>query len=126
MINRIVVAGRLTRDPETKYYDSKPYCRFSIAVDRPFRNQQTGEKETDFIDCVSFGRNAEFVQNYVSKGRLVAVDGRLQIRSWTAEDGTKRTRAEVVADNVQALDRPNGGAAPRQSQPDDDDPFADE
>ena len=126
MINRIVVAGRLTRDPETKYYDSKPCCRFAIAVDRPFRNQQTGERETDFIDVTAFGRNAEFVQNYVSKGRLVAVDGRLQIRSWTADDGTKRTRAEVVADSVQALDRPNGGAAPKQSQPDDDDPFADE
>jgi single-strand DNA-binding protein len=125
MINRIIIAGRLTRDPETRYYDSKPCCKFAIAVDRPFRNQQTSEKETDFIDVTAFGRNAEFVQIYVSKGRLVAVDGRLQIRSWTADDGTKRTRAEVVADNVQALDKPKDTDA-RKPAPDPDDPFADD
>lgn len=107
MLNRIVLIGRLTKDPDSQYTTSGiAVARFRIAVDRPTKNADTGEKETDFIDVVAWRRTAEFVSQYMTKGRLVAVDGRLQMRSWVAQDGTKRTAYEVVADNVQGLDRP--------------------
>src|SRR5947208_2910151 len=115
MLNRIVLIGRLTRDPESQYTPSGvALAKFSVAVDRPTKNQETGERETDFIDIVAWRRTAEFVTQYLGKGRLVAVEGRLQIRSWVAQDGSKRRSAEVVADNVQGLD-PRGdveGGAP--------------
>jgi single-strand DNA-binding protein len=110
MLNRIVLVGRLTRDPESQYTPSGvALAKFSVAVDRPTKNPETGEKETDFIDIVAWRRTAEFVTQYLTKGRLVAVEGRLQIRSWVAQDGSKRRSAEVVADNVQGLDRPRDG-----------------
>jgi single-strand DNA-binding protein len=106
MLNRIVLIGRLTKDPESQYTPSGvALAKFSIAVDRFTKNPETGEKETDFIDIVAWRRTAEFVSQYLTKGRLVSVEGRLQIRSWVAQDGTKRRAAEVVADNVQGLDR---------------------
>src|SRR5262245_53342127 len=107
MLNRIVLIGRLTKDPESQYTPNGiAVARFRIAVDRPTKNPETGEKETDFIDIVAWRRTAEFVTQYVTKGRLVAVDGRLQIRSWVGQDGQKRYNTEVVADNVQTLDKP--------------------
>src|SRR5882757_11168540 len=107
MLNRIVLIGRLTRDPESQYTPSGvALAKFSIAVDRPTKNQETGERETDFIDIVAWRRTAEFVTQYIGKGRLVAVEGRLQIRSWVAQDGSKRRSAEVIADSVQGLDKP--------------------
>jgi single-strand DNA-binding protein len=111
-MNRIILIGRLTRDPESKYTPGgHAIAQFRIAVDRPFKNQETGEKETDFIDIITWRKTAEFVTQYISKGRLVAVEGRLQMRSWVAQDGTKRTAYEVIADNVQSLDRaPEAGA----------------
>jgi len=113
MLNRIVLIGRLTKDPDSKYTPNGiAVAQFRIAVDRPTKNAETGEKETDFIDVVAWRRTAEFVTQYVTKGRLVAVDGRLQMRSWVAQDGTKRTAYEVNADNVQSLDRPRDGEAP--------------
>jgi single-strand DNA-binding protein len=138
MLNRIVLIGRLTRDPEAKYTQTGvPVATFGIAVDRPVRNAETGERETDFINIVAWRKNAEFVTQYLTKGRLVSVDGRLQIRQWTAQDGTKRTTAEVVADNVQGLDRPKDGApapaaagaepsAPPPTADTEADPFGDE
>lgn len=106
MLNRIVLIGRLTRDPEVSTGQSGvSMAKFSIAVDRPTKNRDTGEKETDFIDIVAFRQTADFVGQYLGKGRLVGVDGRLQIRRWTAQDGTQRRNAEVVADSVQGLDR---------------------
>src|SRR5438128_1830794 len=116
MLNRIVLIGRLTKDPESKYTPNGiAVAQFSIAVNRFSKNPETGEQETDFIDIVAWRRTAEFVTQYLTKGRLVAVEGRLQIRSWVAQDGTKRRSAEVVADNVQGLDRRvdvEGGAPP--------------
>ena len=116
MLNRVVLIGRLTRDPESQYTpNGVALAKFAIAVDRPTKNPETGEKETDFINIVAWRRTAEFVTQYITKGRLVAVDGRLQIRSWVAQDGQKRYMTEVVADNVQGLDRPRegeGGGAP--------------
>jgi single-strand DNA-binding protein len=105
MLNRIVLIGRLTRDPELRYVPSgHPVASFSLAVDRPFANQQ-GERETDFIDIVAWRKLAEQVSQHLSKGRLVAVEGRLQIRSYETQDGQKRKVAEVVADGVRFLDR---------------------
>lgn len=114
MLNRVILIGRLANDPELKYTPSGiPVSSFRLAVDRPFSNAN-GERETDFIDVVVWRQSAEFAANYLSKGRLVAVDGRLQIRTWVAQDGARRRSAEVVADFLRGLDRPReqtpGGA----------------
>ena len=106
MLNTIVLIGRLTRDPELRYTPSgTAVCSFSLAVDRPYTNQQ-GERETDFIDIVVWRREAETVSQHLSKGRMAAVQGRLQIRSYETQDGQKRKVAEVVAETVRFLDRP--------------------
>ena len=100
MLNRIVLMGRLTRDPELRKPQSDtPVCSFSLAVDRDYKKD--GEKkETDFIDIVAWRATAEFVSKFFTKGRMAVVEGRLQIRDWTEKDGGKRRSAEVVADNV--------------------------
>lgn len=106
MLNRIVLIGRLTKDPEASYTPSGvSIAKFRLAVDRGTKKSDTGEKETDFLDVVAFRRTADFVNSYVTKGRLVYVEGRLQSRSWTAQDGTRRTSYEILADNVGTLDR---------------------
>jgi single-strand DNA-binding protein len=111
VLNRIILIGRLTRDPELRYVPSgQPVASFTLAVDRPFVNQQ-GERGTDFIDIVAWRRLAEQVTTHLSKGRLVAVEGRLQIRSYETADGQKRKVAEVIADGVRFLDRKTAGAA---------------
>ena len=105
MLNRIILIGRLTRDPEMRYTpQAVPVASFSLAVDRPFTNQQ-GQREADFIDCVAWRKLGETVGNHLTKGRLVAVEGRLQVRSYEAQDGSKRRVAEVVCDNVRFLDK---------------------
>lgn len=146
MLNHITIIGRITRDPEIKYTSSGiPFVRFSVAVDRPRKNPETGERETDFLDVVAWRQTAEFVNSYVNKGRLILVEGRLQVHSWDAQDGSKRKSAEIVADNVQGLDRaktqgaesgdmdtaaPVRESVPSQSSkssgPEDYDPFAEE
>ena len=102
MLNHIVLMGRLTRDPELRRTGSGiPVTTFTLAVDRDFgNNRETGEKETDFIDIVTWRNTAEFVSKYFAKGRMAVVSGRLQIRNWNDKDGNKRRSAEVVADNV--------------------------
>ncbi|HEX9245942.1 MAG TPA: single-stranded DNA-binding protein [bacterium] len=105
MYNRIILIGRLTRDPELRYVPSgAPVANFTLAVDRPFRDQQ-GNRETDFIDIVAWRKLAEQVSQYMTKGRMVAVEGRLQLRSYETQDGQKRKVAEVVADGIRFLDR---------------------
>ena len=100
MLNKIVLMGRLTKDPEMRHTGSgTPVASFTLAVDRDFKNQ-SGEKETDFIDIVAWRNTAEFVSKYFAKGRMAVVEGRLQIRDWTANDGSKRKSAEVIAENV--------------------------
>ena len=100
MLNKIILMGRLTRDPELRRTQSgTAVTSFSLAVDRDFK-AQNGEKETDFIDVVAWRATAEFVSKYFTKGRMAVVEGRLQIRDWTDKDGAKRRTAEVVADNV--------------------------
>ena len=101
MLNHIVIMGRLTRDPELRRTGSGiAVASFSVAVDRDFGKNENGEKETDFIDCIAWRQTGEFVSKYFTKGRMIVVSGRLQVRSWTDKDGNKRRTAEVVADNV--------------------------
>ena len=100
MLNKIIIMGRLTRDPELRRTGSgTAVTSFSLAVDRDFKSQ-SGEKETDFIDVVAWRSTAEFVSKYFTKGRMAVVEGRLQLRDWTDRDGNKRRTAEVIADNV--------------------------
>ena len=101
MLNHITIMGRLVRDPELRRTGSGiAVASFTVAVDRDFGGKDGGEKETDFIDCVAWRQTGEFVSKYFTKGRMIVVSGRLQIRSWTDKDGNKRRTAEVVADNV--------------------------
>ena len=104
MLNKIIIMGRLTRDPELRRTGSgTAVTSFSLACDRDFKSQ-SGDKETDFIDVVAWKNTAEFVSKYFTKGRMAVVEGRLQIRDWTDKAGNKRTTAEVVADNVYFAD----------------------
>lgn len=101
MLNRIILMGRLARDPELRHTQTgTSVASFRLAVDRDFKDRTTGEKATDWIDVVAWRQTAEFVSRYFTKGRLAVVEGRLQMRDWTDKDGNKRTSAEVVADNV--------------------------
>ena len=99
-LNRIILMGRLTRDPELRRTQSGvSVTSFSLAVDRDFKGQ-SGERETDFIDIVAWRQTAEFVSKYFTKGRMAVVEGRLQIRDWKDKDGNNRRSAEVYAENV--------------------------
>ena len=101
MLNHIVIMGRLTRDPELRRTGSGlAVASFSVAVDRDWPNKETGEKETDFINCVAWRQKGEFVSKYFTKGSMIVVSGRLQMRDWTDKDGNKRITAEVVAEEV--------------------------
>ena len=141
MINVVVLVGRLANDPELKYTPSGvAVTTFRLAVNR--RPTSQGERAADFINIVAWRQAAEFAANYLQKGRLVAVEGRLQIRNWVAQDGTKRSTAEVVANELRVLDRPKEQAgapvgapdeeavpppdAPAGPEADEFDPFADE
>lgn len=101
MLNHITIMGRLTRDPELRRTGSGiAVASFTVAVDRDFGGRDGGERETDFIDCVAWRQTGEFVSKYFTKGSMIVVSGRLQIRNWTDKEGNKRRSAEVVADNV--------------------------
>ena len=100
MLNHITIMGRLTREPELRRTGSGiAVASFTVAVDRDFSGRDGGERETDFIDCVAWRQTGEFVSKYFTKGSMIVVSGRLQIRNWTDKDGNKRRSAEVVADN---------------------------
>lgn len=114
MINRVVLVGRLTRDPELRTTTTgKSVCDFSIAVSKRMKPQD-GSPDADFFRVNCWEKTAEYVSNYLTKGRLVAVDGRLQSRKYTTNDGQNREVVEIVAESVQGLDRPkdDGGGAP--------------
>ena len=101
MLNHIVIMGRLARDPELRHTQSgTPVATFRLAVDRDFKDKNTGERQTDWIDVVAWRGTGEFVSRYFTRGRMAVVEGRLQIRDWTDREGGKRRSAEVVADNV--------------------------
>lgn len=101
MLNRIILMGRLTRDPELRHTQTgTAVASFTLAVDRDFKDKNSGERATDFIDIVAWRQTGEFVSRYFTRGRMAVVEGRLQMRDWTDKDGNKRRSAEVVADNV--------------------------
>ena len=101
MLNHITIMGRLTRDPELRRTGSGiAVASFRVAVDRDFAPKDGGERKADFIDCVAWRQTGEFVSKYFTKGSMIVVSGRLQIRNWNDKDGNKRRTAEVVADNV--------------------------
>ena len=140
MINRVVLVGRLTRDPELRTTTTgKSVCDFSIAVGKRIKPTD-GSPDADFFRVNAWGQTAEYVSNYLHKGRLVAVDGRLQSRKFTTSEGQNREVIEIVADSVQGLDRPRddaegGGAGQARAavgvaaavpSADEYDPFADE
>ena len=115
MLNHITIMGRLTREPELRRTGSGiAVASFTVAVDRDFGGRDGGERETDFIDCVAWRQTGEFVSKYFTKGSMIVVSGRLQIRGWTDKDGNKRRTAEVVADNCyfgESKRNDNGGNA---------------
>lgn len=136
-MNKVLLVGRVTTKPELRYTGSNvPYTRFSVAVNRTFSNAN-GERETDFINCVVWRKQAENVCNYVNKGSLVSVEGRIQTGSFTDKDGNKRYTTDVVCDSVQFLEskaqsqaRANEATPYDFAQPSNDvnvenDPFAD-
>lgn len=142
MVNSVVLIGRLTRDPELRTTTTgKNVCSFSIAVNKKFKPQD-GSPDADFFNIVAWNKDADYVVNYLTKGRLVAVEGRLQARKYTASDGSNREVVEIVAESVQGLDRPRddqgGGGGGQAARPaataavasapaaDEYDPFADE
>lgn len=121
MLNHIVIMGRFTRDPELRRTQTgTPVVSFTLAVDRDFKDKQTGERATDFIDVLAWKSTAEYISRYFSKGRMAVVEGRLQLRDWTDKDGKKRRSAEVLADNVYFGDskrEDNGGSYGGYSAP---------
>jgi single-strand DNA-binding protein len=128
-MNKVLLLGRLTRDPETRYTQGmEPIAvvKYSLAVNKKFKRQ--GEADADFINCVAFGKVAEFAEKYFSKGQLVAVTGRLQVRSWEDKDGQKRTATDVVveeqyfAESKKKTDSPEG-FYPVDEDTDEDLPF---
>lgn len=136
-INRVIVTGRLTRDPELRTTTTgKQVASLGVAVDKRFKSQDANEPTADFFNVTAWGQTAEFISNYGGKGRLVAVDGRLQSRKYTNKDGVEVTAIEIVADNIALLDRPKdspegAGAAPvaagvSEVDAEDYDPFGDE
>ncbi|MBP3704739.1 MAG: single-stranded DNA-binding protein [Candidatus Ventricola sp.] len=111
-MNKVYLIGNLTRDPEMRSTSAGiPVCNFSIAVNRRFKNAQTGQQETDFFNIVAWRQLAELCGRYLAKGRKVAVCGSIQIRSYEAQDGTKRTAVDIVADDVEFLSSGNASSA---------------
>jgi len=123
MLNRVVLIGRLTKDPELRHTqgsEPKAVANFSLAVDRNYKNSN-GEKETDFFDIVAWRHRAEFVSNYFKKGQLVCVEGRLQRESWTGKDEVKRTVYRIVAENCYFCDSKKSQAGEQSKIEDDND-----
>jgi single-strand DNA-binding protein len=116
MLNRVVLIGRLTKDPELRYSpNGVAVTNFTLAIDRKFKNAQ-GEKETDFIPCVVFKQLAELCANYLAKGKLASVDGRIQVRTYSDKDGQRRWATEVIAEDVHFLSpKDSGGSQARTS-----------
>lgn len=119
MLNKIIIMGRLTRDPELRRTQSgTAVASFALAVDRDYKDQATGERGVDFIDCVAWSHTGEFASRYFAKGRMAVVQGRLQLRDWTDRDGNKRRSAEVVVEQMYFGDsRSEGGQKSGQPVP---------
>lgn len=110
-MNKVILIGRLTKDPELRTTPTgTATTSFTVAVDRTFVNQQTGQREADFINCVAWRKQAENISRYCFKGTQVAVEGRIQTRNYDAQDGTKRYVTEVICDNVTFLGSKNSNS----------------
>lgn len=117
--NKVILAGNLTRDPQLSFLPSNtPVAEFGLAINRKWKSQN-GEmrEETCFVDCSCFGKQAETLNQYMSKGRPLLVEGRLQLQTWTAKDGTKRSKHKVVVEQFQFLGGGGGGEARRSEEP---------
>jgi single-strand DNA-binding protein len=124
VFNRIVLIGRLTRDPETRTTTTgKSYATFSIAVDKGRKPTDPSEPSADFFNVKAWGHGAEYVGNYLTRGRLVAIDGRIESRKYTDKEGVPREIWEVTADNVKGLDRPRDDQPKPTTTAADYDPF---
>lgn len=116
-MNKVILLGRLTRDPEVRYTQTgKVVCQFTLAVDRPFSNQE-GQREADFIPVVIWGKSAETCGNSLTKGQRALVEGRMQVRNYDGKDGVKRYVTEVVADRFEFIERRNDAQAMRGGAP---------
>lgn len=101
MLNKVTLQGRLTRDPELRYTSSqKAVCSFGLAVERDRKNEQTGMREADFLDCTAWGKTGEVVARYFTKGRMILLDGRIVVRDWKDKDGNKRRSTEIMAEEI--------------------------
>ena len=113
-MNKIMLIGRLTKDPELRYTQSgSAVASFTLAVNRRFANQ-SGEREADFINCVAWQKSAEFVANYFKKGQQMALEGRLQVRSYDGNDGQRRWVTEVIAAQIEFVGSKNENGSGRQ------------
>ena len=119
MLNRIVIMGRLVRDPDLRRTQAgTAVAAFTLAVERDFKDAATGERTADFIDCVAWRQTGDFVSRYFSKGRMAVAEGRLQLRDWVDRDGNKRRSAEVVVEQMYFGDsRSEGGQKSGQPVP---------
>ena len=118
-LNRSIIMGRMTRDPELRTTQSgTSVTSFTLAVDRDFKSKDSGEKNVDFIDCVAWRQTAEFVCKYFTKGRVAVAEGRLQVREWKDSNGNNRRNVELVAENVYFGDsKRDEGNAPSYGAP---------
>ncbi|WP_068672303.1 single-stranded DNA-binding protein [Oceanobacillus sp. Castelsardo] len=117
MMNRTILVGRLTRDPDLRYTPTgNAVANFTVAVNRPFKNQE-GQQEADFVNCVTWRKQAENLANYQKKGNLIGVDGRVQTRTYEGQDGKTVYVTEILAESIQFLESKNNGNTGQNNQP---------
>lgn len=108
-MNSCCMVGRLTRDPELRYTrDGKPVCGFAIAVDNPFKKDRDGNRQADFFNVTVWGQRAETISQHLVKGQRVGLQGRIEVRQYETQDGRKGTSVDIVASDVEFLDKPRG------------------
>lgn len=127
MLNRVILIGRLTRDPELRYTPAGvAVTQFTLAVDRPFKNNDSQDREADFIPVVTWRQLAETCAEYLKKGRLTAVEGRIQVRNYENNEGKRVYVTEVIADNVRFLESNRQESGQSESRNSKNDPFSDD
>lgn len=112
MYNRVGIMGRFAQDPELRHaQNGAAMVTFTLAVDRDYKDRDSGDRATDWIDCVAWRRTGEFIKQYFTKGRMALVEGRIQVRNWTDNNGSKRKSTEVVVDEIYFADSPPASRA---------------
>ena len=117
MLNKCVLMGRLTRDPDIRMAGETKVANFSIAVERDMKNKQTGEREADFIDCTAWSSRAEFLERFFKKGSMIVVVGHLQMRKWEDKNGNNRVSAEIRVEETYFGESKQGGSVPEGFAP---------